>query len=298
MSKKPTKAELAVQEADKERLSKQAEATVAQADKERILATRREGELHRIAGDLPDDPRALWMFAEHSLTQAAVSSIDAGRALIKLKAILPHGEFGPALEDRGISTRTASSLMKIAAKFSERSEKFTKLGRSKLYACLELSDNALDMLDDGESILGFKLDDMDRMTNRELKAAIKKRDNDIVIKDQLLESKNKQIDSIATEFEKAKGAIVAGDTQPSVAEIESEQAQILIPMIRLAARAKNMEVDAMNGKEPNRDEYFALQSALNVLRDQMAQAMDAIYNCGGTFQAAIAEASMPVDAEV
>jgi len=290
-------AETAVQKADAKRVGKQAEATVAQADKERILATRRDGELNRIAGDLPDDPKALWMFAEHSLTQSAISMIDAGRAFIKLKEMLQHGEFLKGLDERGISRMGASRICNTAVTFADRSEKFLKLGRTKLYACLEFSNDELDALEAGESVLDHDLDALDKMTTRELKALVQRRDSDLEIKDQLLESKNKQIDSIATEFEKAKGAIVAGDTHPSVAEIESEQAQILIPMIRLAARAKNMEVDAMNGKEPNRDEYFALQSALNVLRDQMAQAMDAIYNCGGTFQAAIAEASMPVDAE-
>jgi len=295
--KSPTKAEIAVQEADAKRVGKQAEETVAQADKERILATRREGELHRIAGDLPDDINVLWMYAEHSLTQSAISMIDAGRAFIKIKEKLPYGEFNTGLKERGISPRSARQIMAGARRFADRSEKFLKLGRTKLYACLEFEDSDLDALEAGESVLDNDLDALDRMTTRELKALVQRRDANLEIKDQLLESKNKQIDSIATEFEKAKGAVVEGDTHPSVPEIESEQAQILIPMIRLAARAKNMEVDAMNGKEPNRDEYFALQSALNVLRDQMAQAMDALYNCGGSFQAAIAESSMPVDAE-
>jgi len=295
MSTTPTKAEKSIQQADAERISKQAEEVVEQADKERILATRREGELHRIAGDLPDDPKALWMFAEHSLTQSAISMIDAGRAFIKLKEILPQGEYLKGLSERGISPRNAQQICASARAFADRSEKFLKLGRTKLYACLEFSNEELDALEAGESVLDNDLDDLDRMTTRELKALVQKRDADLEIKNQLLESKNKQIDSIATEFEKAKGAIMEGDTHPSVAEIESERAQILIPLIRLAARAKNMEVDAMNGNEPNRDEYFALQSALNVLRDQMAQAMDALYNCGGSFQAAISEASMPVE---
>jgi len=294
---KATSQEKKVEQADTKRVGKQAEETVAQADKERMLATQHEGELNRIAGDLPDDPKALWMFTESSFIQATTSIFDTGRALIKLKEILPHGAFGPELNERGIPARTARNFMAVARAFSERGEKLKKLSRAKLFACLELFPEELDALEDGDSVLGITLDDFDRMTPKELKAAIKKRDTDLEIKDQLLESKNKQIDSIATELEKSKGNITEGDASPVVQEIESAQAQILIPLMKLRARALNFEVDAGNGKEPNRAEYFALQAALNVLRDEMAQAMDALYNCGGSFQAAIAEASMPTDAE-
>lgn len=292
MAKQPTSAEKSVENSDAKRIAKQAEQTVAQADGERILATRRERELDKIAGDLPDDISALWMFTEHSMVQEAVSGIDVGRGLLKLKERLAHGEFMNGLEERKIPARTARNKMAIAFRFADRSEKLLNLGRTKLYACLDFDDAQLDALEAGESILDKDLDEIDRMTTREVKKLVQKMESDLAIKDQLLESKNRQIDAVATALEKSKGTIVEGDILPIVQAIESEKAQIIIPLMKLRARALNFEVDAGNGKEPNRAEYFALQGALNAMRDEIAQAMDALYNCGGGFQAAISEASM------
>jgi len=180
-----------IEEADKTRIGDAAEATIAEADKQRMQTIRREGELKRIAGDLPEDAPSLWLFAEHSLTQSAISMIDAGRAFIKLKETLPHGEFQAGLKGRGISLQSARQIMASARRFADRSEKFFKLGRTKLYACLEFSNDDLDALEEGESILDMDLDKMDRMTVRELKAAIARRDADLQIKDQMLEATNK-----------------------------------------------------------------------------------------------------------
>lgn len=295
MKIQPTKAEQAVQDADAKNITEAREADNLQADENKAISARRESELNRIAGDLPNDSAALWMYAEHSLTQSAVSMIDAGRAFIKLKELLPHGEFLAGIEERGISPRSTQQICAGARAFADRSEKFLKLGRTKLYACLEFSNEELDALEDGKSILDHDLDDLDRMTTRELKALIKKRGSDLDVKDQLLEAKNKQIDDVATENAGLRGETKQGDINPTIQAIESEKGQTLIPLMQLKNRALKMEADAESGKEPLRDEYFALQSAINDARDEVAQAMDALYNCGGNYQASIAQAGMPAD---
>jgi len=180
-----------VMKAESDYLVKKGNAELEASDQERMLQARRTSELNRIAADLPDDPTALWSYAEHSLTQSAISMIDAGRAFLKLKEILPHGAFQAGLNERGIPARTAQRTSASAARFADRSEKFLKMGRTKLYACLDFSDDDLDALEDGQSILDITLDDMDRMTSRELKAAIKKRDVELALKDQMVEATNK-----------------------------------------------------------------------------------------------------------
>lgn len=179
-----------IEEADKERIGSEAEASVAEADQQRLIARRRESELRHIAADLPDDEISLWMYAEHSLAQSAISMIDAGRALIKLKESLPHGEFQTGLKERGISPRSARKIMASARRFADRSQKFLKLGRSKIYACLDMDDDDLNAIEQGESILDMDLDKMDRMTTAELRATIKKREADIQVKNQMLEATN------------------------------------------------------------------------------------------------------------
>jgi len=291
---RPTSSEQKLQEADATRIGADAEAVVAEVDQNRIITTQRGHQLSQIAGDLPDDAKALWLYAERSLTQSAVSMIDAGRAFIKLKEIVAHGEFSEGLKARGISPRSAQQIMSGARRFADRSDKFLKLGRSKLYACLEFSDDELDMLEEGQSVLDTDLDELDRMTSRELKALIKKRDADIDVKNTLLEAKNKQIDDVAAENAGLRGDIKGGATNPSLQEIESEKAQIIIPLMRLKNRAAALETNAQGGAI-NRAEWFALQSACDVIRNELAQALDALDASGGDFQFAMANAAMPTD---
>jgi len=226
-------------------------------------------------------------------SQAAVSFIDTGRALIKLKEQLPHGEFRSGLEYRGIPKSTANDMMRVARKMSWRSDKFIKLGRAKLYACMELDDDEIDALEDGGSILDITLDDMDRMTTRELKDALKKSRADSDVKDRLLQSKNKQIDDVAEENARLHGHVSEQGVSAFIQEIESEKAQILIPLMRLKNRSLAMEQQLNSEGAVDRAEYFALQAALDCVRDELAQAMDAIYNAGAEFQASVSQASMP-----
>ena len=62
--------------------------------------------------------------------------------------------------------------------------------------------------------------------------------------------------------------------------------------MRLKARACALEAKFTQGDKVDRAEYFALQAALDSIRDELAQAMDAAYNAGAPFQASIANASI------
>ena len=292
MPKSTTSQEKKIEQADKDRIAKQAEETVAQADKERMLATRREGELTRIAGDLPDDNKALWMFVEHSLTQSAVSMIDAGRALIKLKEGLPHGEYEAGLKERGISPRSAHRICASARAFADRSEKFLKLGRTKLYACLDFSNEELDALEDGQSVLDITLDDLDRMTTRELKTLVQKRDADLEIKEQLLESKNKQIDAIATELEKTKGNMLEGEDSPIVQTIKANGMQTAGSIILLRNHADKL---AQKGGEADVYEVAALSCVLENLRIELALAFERLEAACPAYQAHLEGAAVDMN---
>ncbi len=271
-----------IEEADKARIGSEAEASVAEADQQRLIARRRESELKHIAADLPEDEASLWMYAEHSLAQSAISMIDAGRALIKLKETLPHGDFQAGIKERGISPRTARKIMASARRFADRSEKFLKLGRSKLYACMDLDDDDLDALEDGKSILDVDLDKMDRMTTAELRAAIQKREADLAIKDQLLESKNKQIDAVAEENEQLKGTITTPEDAPQVRNIRTHGDEAEAKMILLRGMAHQLSVEAAAA---NPHEVAALTGVLDRIRTELALAYRLLEEADPAYQA-------------
>ncbi len=284
-----------IEQADAERIAGQAEDIVARADAERIQDAARGALLDRLTGDLPDDPKALWMLAEHAMTQACVSMIEVGRAFIKLKESLPHGEFEEGLSERGIPARTAQRLMLAARKFSDRSDRLLKLGRSKLYAIAEmLDDESLDKLEAGEDVLGLTLDEAERMTARDLRERLRKMEADVEVKEKLLAEKNQHIDDLATELERLKGGVPEVATPGVLAEIEREKLDAVAGMMQLKARIMDME--RRDGVE--RAEWFALRAAVETLRDEVAMMLSAVYATGQEHQFAQTMASMASDAEI
>jgi len=271
-----------MEQADADRINGATRNRLDAGDKQRMAAIKRESRLKQVAGDLPDDVKALWMYAESSLTQAAVSTIDAGRALIKLKEKLPHGDFKEGLDIRGIPARTASNLARTAAKFADRSEKFLSLSRSKLYACLEFSDDELDALEGGQSVLDVDLDAIDRMTVRELKAAIKQRDKALEVKDGLLETKNKQIDSVAEENERLKGSLEGPSESATVQNIRQRGGEAEATLILLRGMANRL---SQEGSGADATEVAALTGALDTVRNELALAYRLLENADPAFQA-------------
>lgn len=270
------------EQADADRINGATRASLDAGDRQRMAAIKRDIELQRIAGDLPDDERALWLFAEHSLTQSAISMIDAGRAFIKLKEMLPHGEYQTRLSERGISARSARQIAANARRFADRSEKFLNLSRSKLYACLEFSDDELDALEDGQSVLDVDLEAIDRMTVRELKAAIKQRDKALDVKDELLESKNAQIDATAEENAELRGQFsgqVAGPGEQSIRQRGGEAEAVLIMLRGMANRL------SLDGSKANPNEVAALTGALDTIRNELALAYRLLENADPAYQA-------------
>ncbi len=82
--------------------------------------------------------------------------------------------------------------------------KLMDLGKSKLLELLVEEDVTLVGLADGEEVNGMTLDDVDRMTVRELRLALRENREQITAKDKVLGDKNAKIDELAEKLEKAK----------------------------------------------------------------------------------------------
>jgi len=134
---------------------------------------------------------------------AAESLLLAGRELIRIKEHVPHGEFQEVLRDYiGISPNTARRMMQAAAKFLDgpRRKLAERLPRTKLLELLTEDDEALDALAADGTLAGVKLDEIERMSTRELRAALReereRRKADAETTERLLEKKNKKIDEL------------------------------------------------------------------------------------------------------
>ena len=76
------------------------------------------------------------------------------------------------------------------------------LGKSKLFELMTEDDESLAELADGGTVAGLKLDDVDRMSCRELRQALREARETSAAQQRVLADKNEKIDSLSTKLEK------------------------------------------------------------------------------------------------
>ncbi|EOU9000205.1 DUF3102 domain-containing protein [Escherichia coli] len=142
------------------------------------------------------------------MAQSAEAMLEAGRRLTILKECEPHGEFEAIVrEELGIPERTAQRLMQASIKFMNpqlqaKAPTLALLGKSKLFELMTEDDDELAELADGGTVAGLTLDDVERMSCRELKAALREARETNSAQQRVLADKNEKIDALSTKLEK------------------------------------------------------------------------------------------------
>ena len=116
------------------------------------------------------------MKARPKTTITPVEAVEIGLDLMKLKALVTHGQFIPYLEAFGYSYGEASRFIRLSRKFHGTSN--ARLldavdTVSKLNELVTLEDDEIDTLKAGGEVQGITLDDIKTMTVLELRAAIR-----------------------------------------------------------------------------------------------------------------------------
>lgn len=106
--------------------------------------------------------------------QMASGMLGLGAQLLLMKENEGHGNFMAAIEQLGLSVRSADYAMAAADKFGN-SPTLANLGSSKLKALTVLDDDSVAHLAEGDEVEGLgTLDDIAKMTVRELRSALRK----------------------------------------------------------------------------------------------------------------------------
>lgn len=115
------------------------------------------------------------------MDQAAEAMLGVGQRLIAIKEHEPHGAFLDIVQDRlGLGIRTAQQAMAAAARYlgpalaNTKAQALAHLGKAKMLDLMVLDDEQLVALGEGETVDGLKLDKIERMTTRELRAELRK----------------------------------------------------------------------------------------------------------------------------
>ncbi|AIA72725.1 conserved hypothetical phage-related protein [Pectobacterium atrosepticum SCRI1043] len=175
--------------------------------------------------------------ARFYMVQSAEAMLEAGKRLVILKENEPHGEFIEIVENSlGIATRIAQKMMQASLKFlsptlASNAKALSHLGKTKLYELMLEDDEDLAELADGGTVAGMTLDDIGRMTCRELKAALREARETNTAQQRVLTDKNQKIDDLTTKLDK-KSRI-----QPPPPDQEAEKLRKEVSAIAYEAEA-------------------------------------------------------------
>ncbi|MBJ9695490.1 DUF3102 domain-containing protein [Burkholderia cenocepacia] len=195
----------------------------------------RSSEISKQFGDgLPYERHRVVNEARFYMAQSAEAMLEAGKRLILLKENEPHGEFTSIVEEQlGLAPRTARLMIQAAVKYSSpqlesKRQALAVLGKTKLFELMTEDDEELAALAEGGTIAGMDLDDIDRMTSRELRAALREAHENATAQARLLSDKNAKIDELAAKKTRVKrvtpdeeGAEIRKETSAIAFEAES-----------------------------------------------------------------------------
>ncbi|AVX39785.1 DUF3102 domain-containing protein [Yersinia massiliensis] len=142
------------------------------------------------------------------MAQSAEAMLEAGKRLVILKENEPHGDFIEIVESQlFLPKRTAQVMMQASLKYlspklESKAQALALLGKTKLFELMTEDDDDLVELADGGTVAGMTLDDIDRMTSRELKAALREARETNSAQQRVLADKNEKIDVLSTKLEK------------------------------------------------------------------------------------------------
>jgi hypothetical protein len=186
---------------------------------------------------LPYDRSRIVHETKFYMAQSAEAMLEAGKRLLILKENEPHGDFIEIVEEQlALSKRTAQVMMQASLKYlspklESKAQALALLGKTKLFELMTEDDGELAGLADGGTIAGLDLDDIERMTSRELKAALREAREDTEAKQRVLSDKNTKIDDLTTKLQKQS------KIKPPAPDVEAEQLRKEVSAIAYEAEA-------------------------------------------------------------
>lgn len=179
------------------------------------------------------DTDSLWSMVEYRHRRSVEDILEMGRGLLLIKEQTAHGEFEGQLHARNIHPRAAQRLMGVALKFS-KSDTMSLLKaagtQAKVLELAVLDDEDLQALESGESVAGITVDDVERMSASQLRAALREARADADAKDQritkLSDDLNKAEEKTAKAQKKWKKATPDEQSQELLTQLELAASQV------------------------------------------------------------------------
>ncbi|MBG6240421.1 MAG: DUF3102 domain-containing protein [Candidatus Symbiopectobacterium sp. Clec_Harlan] len=167
------------------------------------LAEHQQAIMDKYGEGLPYQRERIVHEARFYMAQSAEAMLEAGKRLIIIKENEPHGEFTNIVTTRlGLNERTAQLMMKASLKYLSptlegKTKSISVLGKTKLFELMTEDDEDLVALAEGGTIAGLTLDDVDRMSVRELKAKLRETRDSLEASRRLANEKDQKINELS-----------------------------------------------------------------------------------------------------
>ncbi|EAU2719011.1 DUF3102 domain-containing protein [Salmonella enterica] len=166
------------------------------------IAQHRMAIMEQFGEGLPYERTRIIHEAKFYMAQSAEAMLEAGKRLVILKENEPHGDFIEIVESQlSLPKRTAQIMMQASLKYlspklESKAQALALLGKTKLFELMTESDEELADLADGGTIADMTLDDIDRMTTRELRKALRESKEDLAASRKLNAEKSQEINEL------------------------------------------------------------------------------------------------------
>lgn len=122
-----------------------------------------------------------------------------GTRLLLIREQCSHGEFLISLEKVGLTPRGAQKIMQVALKFPNTPTlaHLHKLNKSKLFELALQDDDVLEVLESDGTVLGFKVDELDQMSVREMRIALREAKATNQATEKLLAAKDQKLNQLS-----------------------------------------------------------------------------------------------------
>lgn len=210
-------------------------------------------------------------------TESAARLIDIGRMLILIREHESREVFHHTLERCGLSPRFAYRAIQTARKMKDR-KAIQQLGVSKALELMSEDDEALAELDQGGSIAGLTLDEIDSMSVREVRETLRKeraeRAEDKAADEEIIRNKDERINKLSRRSTRSSqreaAATLLADMDLAAVEIASQVKHLL----ETATAIDQLYADAGTTVDDEVQERVDIN--LNTVADRLRPVLDVI----------------------
>lgn len=155
--------------------------------------------------------------------------LELGKTLLIIRELTPHGGFRDRIEMLGLDYTTAKRFMQATLKFPKSAAPHLLAAagsQSKLLELLVLDEDEIQALSENGSVRGVDLDDIERMSQRELRAALRESRETLEARDQVVKAKEAKISQLEEAHNKLKRRVAKTTPDEVALEIRKEASLI------------------------------------------------------------------------